>query len=335
MSLYSNKNIKKFVNYFLGPVLFAWLSYSIFRQIKNQPDLSTTLVNMKNSFTGAESWKLYLLIVLTIVNWGIEARKWQLLMLTLEKTTWWRAMKATLSGIAFAINTPNRIGEYGGRVLYVKEGNRIQAVSLAVAGSFSQLIVTLLMGCFGLIYFLNFVPKNISNHWPSYLMWIRITLSVVTGITVLSLLLYFRLSWLIKMIEKIPGIGKWAQKIAVLEMLGVTRLLRVFGLSFIRYAVFIFQYILILQLMDVDLSNWQIIWIVSVMFLILALIPTIALAEVGIRGQLSIELFGLFTSNSLGVIAGTIGIWFINLVIPAIIGSLLILGIKIYSGKDS
>ncbi|MDH7464569.1 lysylphosphatidylglycerol synthase transmembrane domain-containing protein [Chitinophagaceae bacterium 26-R-25] len=289
---------------------------------------------MKLSLTGSDSWKLYLLLTLTFVNWGIEARKWQLLMLTLEKTTWWRAMKASLSGVAFAINTPNRIGEYGGRVLYVKEGHRIQAVSLAIAGSFSQLIITFLMGCLGLVYFLNFAPHNISKSWSSYLIWIRITLAGGTVVTVLCLLLYFRLSWLIKSIEKIPRIGKRIHQIAILEELGVTRLLRVFSLSFIRYCVFIFQYILILQLMDVDMGGWQIAWTVSVMFLILALIPTIALAEVGIRGQLSIQLFGLFTSNNVGVIAGTIGIWFINLVVPAIVGSLLILGIKIYSGKD-
>lgn len=334
MSIYSNKNIKKFVNYFLGPVLFVWLSYSLYRQIKNQPDLGIALHNMKLSLTGSNSWKLYLLLVLTFVNWGIEARKWQILMLTLEKTTWWRAMKASLSGVAFAINTPNRIGEYGGRVLYVKEGHRIQAVSLAVAGSFSQLIVTLLMGCFGLVYFLNFVPYNISNNWPSYLIWIRITLTVVSVATVLCLLLYFRLSWLIKTIEKIPGVGKWIHQIAILEELGVTRLLRVFSLSVVRYCVFIFQYILILQLMDVNMNSWQMAWTVTVMFLVLAIIPTIALAEVGIRGQLSIELFGLFTTNNVGVIAGTMGIWFINLVVPAIVGSLLILGIKIYSGKE-
>jgi len=334
MSIYSNKNIKKFVNYFLGPILFVWLSYSLYRQIKNQPDLGLTLHNMKLSLTGSDSWKLYLLLFFTFVNWGIEARKWQILMLTLEKTSWWRAMKASLSGVAFAINTPNRIGEYGGRVLYVKEGHRIQAVSLAIAGSFSQLIITFIMGCFGLVYFLNFVPHNISKSWPSYLIWIRITLAGGSVVTVLCLLLYFRLSWLIKSIEKIPRIGKWIHQIAILEELGVTRLLRVFALSFIRYWVFIFQYILILQLMDVDMNSWQIAWTVSVMFLILALIPTIALAEVGIRGQLSIQLFGLFTTNNVGVIAGTIGIWFINLVVPAIVGSLLILGIKIYSGKD-
>jgi len=37
---------------------------------------------------------------------------------------------------------------------------------------------------------------------------------------------------------------------------------------------------------------------------------------------------GFYTVNNLGVGLATAGIWFINLILPAIIGSLLILGIK-------
>jgi hypothetical protein len=62
---------------------------------------------------------------------------------------------------------------------------------------------------------------------------------------------------------------------------------------------------------------------------VLALIPTIALAEIGVRGKVSLALFGLFSINSIGIVAASVGIWFMNLVIPALFGSLLILGIKI------
>jgi len=35
-----NKNIKILVNYFFGPILFIWLAWSIYNQIRHQPDLS-------------------------------------------------------------------------------------------------------------------------------------------------------------------------------------------------------------------------------------------------------------------------------------------------------
>ena len=62
----------------------------------------------------------------------------------------------------------------------------------------------------------------------------------------------------------------------------------------------------------------------------MAIVPTVALAELGVRGQVSIALFGLFSTNTIGIIAAVSGIWLINLIIPALAGSLLILGIKIF-----
>ena len=85
--------------------------------------------------------------------------------------------------------------------------------------------------------------------------------------------------------------------------------------------------------MQVDVTVWQTFWLISVVFLVLAVVPTIALAEVGIRGKISLELFGLFSINNIGIITASVGIWCINLVIPSLLGSLLILRIKIFKNK--
>jgi hypothetical protein len=58
-------------------------------------------------------------------------------------------------------------------------------------------------------------------------------------------------------------------------------------------------------------------------------LPTIALLELGLRWEYSIMLFGLFSGNILGIYAAATGIWLINLVLPAMAGSLFILGIRI------
>jgi hypothetical protein len=41
----------------------------------------------------------------------------------------------------------------------------------------------------------------------------------------------------------------------------------------------------------------------------------------------------LYSANVIGIIGTTFGIWFINLFIPALAGSILILGIKILKEK--
>jgi hypothetical protein len=79
----------------------------------------------------------------------------------------------------------------------------------------------------------------------------------------------------------------------------------------------------------VDVSWWEGLWAVSVTFLILAVIPTIALfTDLSLRGQVSLKLIGLFSGNNLGIGFTSVTIWFVNLIIPALAGSLLILGIK-------
>jgi hypothetical protein len=147
------------------------------------------------------------------------------------------------------------------------------------------------------------------------------------------ILFYFRLSWTIKLIEKIPVVSKYAFFIQKLEEFEWKELLKVLALSLLRYSVFIVQYVLLLQVFNVSIGVWQSCWLTMVMFLALAVVPTIALAELGLRGQLSIQLFGLFSNNTLGIVFTATGIWLINLVVPALAGSLFILGIKMFRSK--
>ena len=138
----ARKNIKIIFKYIIAPLLGAWLFYSLYKQIKGQPDLQQSIDLIKEAPFCKQAWKFWFVISLVFVNWGIEARKWQVLLRTLQQVSFFTAYKSVLSGVTLSINTPNRIGEYGGRILYVQEGKRIKAISLSIAGSISQLIIT-------------------------------------------------------------------------------------------------------------------------------------------------------------------------------------------------
>ena len=73
-----------------------------------------------------QAWKFWLVIVLVFVNWGFEAKKWKLLITPIQKMSFFTAFKSVLTGVTLSLNTPNRIGEYGGRILYVKEGTGLK-----------------------------------------------------------------------------------------------------------------------------------------------------------------------------------------------------------------
>lgn len=320
-----NKNIKIFINYFLGPLLFVWLSWSIYNQIKSQPGLGQSWLHIKESFTSSKVLYLVAAVALMLVNWGIETYKWMLAVKKIQDIGFIRAFKAVLSGVSFSISTPNRMGEYLGRMLYMKEGNRIKAISLTIVGSISQLITTILMG---LIALLLLQQKIIAAGILSPI-WVKAVLyGTITGFVILTLF-YFRLSWLVKIIDKLPAFRKYTWIIEALETFDATLLLRFLSLSISRFCIFIIQYYLLFRLFGVEVNIFQAWMGVSVMFLVMAIIPTIALfTDLGLRNELSIKLMGLFSGNHLGISLTSISIWLINLMIPALIGSLLILGIR-------
>ncbi|HEX7458751.1 MAG TPA: lysylphosphatidylglycerol synthase domain-containing protein [Ginsengibacter sp.] len=330
----ARKNIKIIFKYIIAPLLGAWLFYSLYKQIKGQPDLQQSIDLIKEAPFGKQAWKFWFVIALVFVNWGFEAKKWQVLLRTLQPVSFFTAYKSVLSGVTLSINTPNRIGEYGGRILYVQEGKRIKAISLSIAGSISQLIITLVMGCCGLIYIIFYQGDSHTLVMGLPAFWLKTLLFLSACATAIIVLFYFRLSWLIKLIEKIPAAAKYVQYISVLDSFNAKLLLRLLFLSFLRYIVFVIQYILLLQVLDVSILWINGFWIISILFLVLAIVPSFAIADLGIRGKFSTELLSFYSTNTVGIIGTTFGIWFINLFIPALAGSLLILGIKFFKDNN-
>ncbi|MFZ1786192.1 MAG: hypothetical protein WAU23_13385 [Ferruginibacter sp.] len=326
-----NKSIKILIKWFLGPLLAAWLFYSLYLQVKAQPDIGASIALIKSLPFGSAAWKFWVVIAFVFVNWGMEARKWQILMKALQPISFCTAYKAVLCGVTFSLNTPNRIGEYGGRILFVNEGNRLKAVTLSVAGGMAQLIITMLMGCLGLTYLL--ITMNATDSLMGIsVFWIRIFLYGSFFGTAVFIFFFFRMNWFIRLLGKLPYAGRFSKYINVLETFDAKILLRLLSVSLFRYIVFVLQYIFMLQLLQVEQNIWIGFWMVTVMFWILAIIPSFAIAELGIRGTVAKTLFA-YSSNTLGILTATFGIWFINLFIPALIGSLLILGIKIKKEK--
>jgi uncharacterized membrane protein YbhN (UPF0104 family) len=328
----NTRNFKRFINYFLGPLLFLWLTYSIYSQLQQQPDLERSWQHVRDSFNGIAIWNLLAVMILMLVNWSIETIKWKLAVQRIQDVSFITAFKAVLSGVSFSVMTPNRVGEYLGRILYMSEGNRLKAISLTMTGSISQLIITLFMGLTG-----AFVLKEPIQHTGMISsFWLDTMTYGVLAILLILTLFYFRLPLLVRWLDRLPASKKYAWLIQALEDFNATLLLQLLSLSALRFLVFIAQYYLLFRLYDVDVSWWDGYWAVSVSFLVMAIIPTIALfTDLGLRGKVSLNLLGIFSTNNLGIALTAVTIWFINLIIPALAGSLLILSIKrIFKNKN-
>lgn len=321
------------INYVVGPLLFIWLSYSLYTQIKRQPGLEEAWTRIKQ--TGTSKLVLYAgsVILLMLINWLIEAVKWKLVLKNVQQVSLFKAFKAVLSGVSFSATTPNRVGEYAGRVLFLDEGNRLRSVSLTIVCSMSQLIITIVMGCAGLLIMMDKISSvHITGSGISGL-WVKIFLYGSAAALIVMALFYFRISLFGKLFEKLPWLNKHTYLVKEVEVLETPLLLRLLLLSFVRFMVFCVQYYLAFHLFGIDTNWWNIYWIMSIIFLVLAVIPTFAVAELGVRGTVTWEFMKIFTVNSLGVTITTASIWFINLIVPAIAGSILIAGVRLFRNK--
>lgn len=320
-----NKNIKLIINYLLGPLLFIVLSWSLYKQIIRQPDLELRWKEIKHSWVDLRFWIVFILMA---INWGIEAAKWRRLISPLERFSFIKSVKSVLAGCSITMLTPNRIGEYGGRIMYVEEEHRLKAISLTILGSISQLTITMLMGTIGLLALKNSPESGkLLSSFPSFLNDAMLYVSFI--VTVILLLIYFKVHFFILLIARIRILKGVIKYIEVVDIFSGKQLLRILFLSFFRYMVFILQYVLLLQVMGVDISVALSFWVLTIFYLTMVLLPTVGFIELPVRATASLKLLSVYSTNILGIQAAAFGIWLINLVIPAIIGSLLIFGIKI------
>lgn len=326
-----NKNIKFFINYFFGPLLFAWLCFSIYQQVNSQAHVEATWLRLKESLVNGNGGNLALAMALMVANWGLETMKWQLAIAPVHRLRFWQAFKAVLSGVSFSVTTPNRTGEYLGRMLYMPEGKRLKVIAVTLISSCSQLLMTLL---FGILAFLVLKPALIQA-WPVLATWhIHITIGLFTGLAILTGL-YCKVAQLEKWIEQWLKRTSYLYLIEAVRDYNMQRLVALLLLSFTRFCVFVLQYILLFHLFEVYVPALTLFWIMSLVFLVLAVIPSITLVEIGVRGEISLLLVGLYTNNNLGILLTSVSIWLINLIIPALAGSVLILSIRIFKKRKA
>jgi hypothetical protein len=327
-----NKNIK-IINWVAGPFVFLLLSWFIYWQVIHQPNWRNSLNQVWMAIKGPQQWKLWLVLALMPANWGLEARKWQLALRPLGGIAYRDAFRAVFTGTTMACFTPNRMGEYLGRILYIKEGRRIKAIALTMACSIAQLMITLVVGLVGVLYLRSLPHPVVSGqqHWQMALNILMWTVIILLGSLTF---IYFRLSLVASFLLKIPGARKYGAYVKVLENFDATILLRILFLSFGRYIVFIVQYSLVFPVFGVALGFWQVWGGMSVVFLVMAVVPTLTfLTELGLRWEASIQVLEIFSSNVVGIFATSFAIWLINLIIPALIGSLLIVSIKLFKSR--
>ena len=331
---------------FLISLLIIFATYGfIYQQLFHKRDIKAVYQAFLDSFNNIWFINMIILVfILMILNWGTEAFKWKLLIHKIEKISWVKSLEAVFSGVAVSSFTPNRIGDYFGRVFILEKANRIEGVFITILGSMSQLLITFLAGT-SCIFFLFLGHHetlltyfNIPAHLYTYFLWGGGVLTL--GLDTLFILLFLNISLLSSLAGKFKGkvLEKITSYILVLSAYTSRELIGIILLSAFRFIVFSVQLFILLRIFSVELPFFQGMVIIGVIFFSITMIPTVAIAELGIRGSVSLFIIGIYLGNpfdmppsiALGIVAASTSLWIINLAIPALIGAIFVFNLKFF-----
>ncbi|MEE2953626.1 MAG: lysylphosphatidylglycerol synthase domain-containing protein [Bacteroidota bacterium] len=320
---------KKSINFIIQIVIISTSLYFLYNELHDNQDIRKIGIGYLSKLCLDNLLGISLVIFMMFLNWFLEAIKWRILIKKIELIPVSRSLQAVFTGITVSTFTPNRIGEYAGRVFCLKKANRIQAALITVLGSMSQLLTTIVFGSIAFLFSFQYLDQYNDSLFILHNNFILISI-VLMVISVASLFLYFNIVNIIAKIKTISWISNIYSYIKVLSYYNKKELFQVFLYSILRYIIFTTQFFILLNLFEVYILYHHAIVLIMLMLLIISIIPTIAITEISLRGSIAVFLFSVFSQNILGILAATLFIWLINLVIPAFIGTIFIFTLKFF-----
>ncbi len=332
---------KTYFNLIIQTIILVLTMIFLYDEIFNKHDLASVLKSF-SSITRVNHFvfNVIVLFLLVPINWLIESYKWQLLINKLEKISLLNSFKAVLTGISVSIFLPNRIGDYLGRVFILKKADRLQATLSTILGGLAQLLTTLVLGLISLGFSLHvFFDMSLSLELWAYIGVLGAVAIVIVGL----LFIYLNFSTFSSILKNLSGkeypkIKKYSQ---VFSWYHSGELFHILLLSMLRYVIFSYQFYLLLIIFNVNISYFIAMVLISLIYLIMTVIPTIAMTELGVRGSVSLYVFAYYfiplkmwtATMKQSVVAASSLLWIINLGIPALAGAFFVFKLRFFRNK--
>lgn len=268
-------------------------------------------------------WSFILILLaqlaLSFINLSIETKKWQILTSVLKKIPFRTAFLQIIRGVQLGMLTPARTGEPVGKVLLFNKGYRTQALFLSATGSIMQNTVIILAGAVSILIlsYHGIIDAAFVESIQQTTLRYGFLFPLVILLVIIGFYLVLKHFWANAVFRRI------SLHIQIYKKMVWTVLINAFIFTVLRFLVFSFQLWLILDFFKV-LDSWIFIWLVPLYFLIITFIPSIALADLGIRSSIALFLFGLASSNTGAIVTSVFIIWLFNLAIPSLMGFFLL-----------
>jgi hypothetical protein len=319
---------KRLFSIFIKIAIVVFAFWFIYTKLTSNDDLKRFVV-LINTLPTAEIWfVISIVMALMLLNWGIEAIKWKRLIKPIEPITLWKAIESVFCGLTWAIFTPNRVGEYGGRVFFLSPKRRIVGIVAMAVGNMGQMVITNVFGAIALSIFI--FSFNLLDY--------RLCLAVfaITAIFCLFFLLfYFNIKWLNTLLLSIKYTRKYKKFYIILARYRKIELLKILLFCLARYLIFSTEYFIMFYWLVPGISYFNILMLVSILFFVQSSLPSLDLLDIGIRSVTALFFFKFVTDQSTPVVACIASIWFINIIIPAILGSYFVFKLNFFGSNKN
>ena len=293
------------VRWLMTLILLGLLGYQLWSRSDHFANL--TLIRLDRNL-----WWFIIVLLAMPVNWLLETIKWRTLLSIHLQIPFMQMIKAVAGGIALSLFTPNRIGEYGGRIMFMPFHARWPVAISTFIGSLSQNLVAFTIGILACLFLFEGL----------ILVKILGLLCILT-----AAICFFNIKRVIRRISAWhlhPFFKKLVLNLQYMDDYSYKILFRVLGIAFTRYLVYITQFVLILHAFEPDIIPVVLYLGVSAIFLFQTLIPLPPVADVMARANIGLILWSGTGMSELSITLASLMIWLVNLLIPALIGSFVI-----------
>ncbi|TWO34791.1 hypothetical protein E1J38_002455 [Seonamhaeicola sediminis] len=291
--------------------------YYIFNKLTNNVNLNFSIFISFLSNNDVFSLKnIIVLLILTLLNWFLEIFKWQKLVGIFKKISFKNALEQNLGALTASLFTPNRIGEYVAKTIYFSGNFRKKVIFLNLLGNLSQMLVTTFFGTIGLLFFIFNYKIDLDYYKIGSFIFIILLVCTIAVFRIKNST--FTIKGL--SIEKIKNsIVKFPKKTASTTI----------KLSVLRYITFSFQFYFLLQIFKVETNYFNAMTLITSMYLLASIIPSIFIFDVIIKGSVALFIFSFIQVDELTILSITTLMWLLNFVLPSLFGSYYVLNFNL------
>lgn len=278
--------------------------YFIYDQLAHNDKLDwdkfLNLLKEKQSFFG-----ILFLLAFSFANRFLEILKWQNLVSYLKPISLGESTKQVLGALTAGIFTPNGLGEYAGKALYFDKKKTKKIIFLNLICNGIQMILTIIFGTIGLLI-LGYWK------WALVIMIFSFLLLLASFVSKTITVKGYSIEKLLRKINEIPP--RIHRKNNVLALC--------------RYLVFSHQYYFLFLAFDVDLPYLTMMASIATVYFLASSLPSFQFLDFAVKGSVAVFFFGKLGVNEWIVVFISTLMWFLNVVLPVVIGSYYVLKFK-------